>query len=218
MFFIVIGTTISVAPKFTDTPSTLTDGLSGIKSISATNKLVSGENGTCNATNKNCVFTLDALSSASIKFDMSVTDNANNTKTETLTVSVSPDFSDVSAALDPLYAYASERRNTAMLGRGICFNKYTGSRGKGGCNDAQPEFIAKIRRIMDEDGVNYQTGELGKVDQGGGGTIAYVLANLNMHVIDAGVAVLSMHAPMEVVSKVDVYEAYLAYKTFLNKA
>ena len=126
--------------------------------------------------------------------------------------------SDVSAALDPLYSYVSERRNTAMLGRGICFNKYTGSRGKGGCNDAQPEFIAKIRQIMDEDGVNYQTGELGKVDQGGGGTIAYILANLNMNVIDAGVAVLSMHAPMEVVSKVDVYEAYLAYKSFLNKA
>ena len=126
--------------------------------------------------------------------------------------------SDVSAALDPLYAYVSERRNTAMLGRGICFNKYTGSRGKGGCNDAEPEFIAKIRRIMDEDGVNYQTSELGKVDQGGGGTIAYVLANLNMSVVDAGVPVLSMHAPMEVVSKVDVYEAYLAYKAFLNKA
>ena len=126
--------------------------------------------------------------------------------------------SDVSAALDPLYAYVSERRNTAMLGRGICFNKYTGSRGKGGCNDAEPEFIAKIRKIMDDASVNYQTGELGKVDQGGGGTIAYVLANLNMTVIDAGVPVLSMHAPMEVVSKVDVYEAYLAYKAFLNKA
>ncbi len=126
--------------------------------------------------------------------------------------------SDVSAALDPLYAYVSERRNTAMLGRGICFNKYTGSRGKGGCNDAEPEFIAKIRKIMDDAEVNYQTGELGKVDQGGGGTIAYILANLNMNVIDAGVAVLSMHAPMEIVSKVDVYEAYLAYKAFLNKA
>lgn len=126
--------------------------------------------------------------------------------------------SDVSAALDPLYAYVSERRNNAMLGRGICFNKYTGSRGKGGCNDAEPEFIAKVRKIMDDNNVNYQTSELGKVDQGGGGTIAYILANLNMNVLDAGVPVLSMHAPMEIVSKVDVYEAYLAYKAFLKQA
>lgn len=126
--------------------------------------------------------------------------------------------SDVSAALDPLYASVMERRNSAFMGKGICFNKYTGSRGKSGCNDAQPEFIAKLRKMMDENDVNYQTAELGKVDQGGGGTIAYILANYNMSVIDAGVPVLSMHAPMEIVSKADVYEAYLAYKTFLKNA
>ncbi|MDE7263537.1 MAG: aminopeptidase [Anaeroplasmataceae bacterium] len=124
--------------------------------------------------------------------------------------------SDVSAGLDPLYASVMERKNTAFMGKGICFNKYTGSRGKSGCNDAQPEFIAKLRKIMDENDINYQTSELGKVDQGGGGTIAYILANYNMNVIDAGVPVLSMHAPMEIVSKVDVYEAYLAYKAFLK--
>lgn len=124
--------------------------------------------------------------------------------------------SDVSAAFDPLYPSVMEKRNTAFLGKGICFNKYTGSRGKSGCNDAQPEFIAKLRNIMDENNVNYQTSELGKVDQGGGGTIAYILAQYNMNVIDAGVPVLSMHSPMEIVSKVDVYEAYIAYKAFLK--
>ncbi len=126
--------------------------------------------------------------------------------------------SDVSAGLDPLYPSVSERRNVAYLGKGICFNKYTGSRGKSGCNDAQPEFIAKLRNMMDQDNIFYQTSELGKVDQGGGGTIAYILANYNMNVIDAGVPVLSMHSPMEIVSKVDVYEAYLAYKTFLKNS
>lgn len=124
--------------------------------------------------------------------------------------------SDVSAGLDPLYSSVMERKNTAFLGKGVCFNKYTGSRGKSGCNDAQPEFIAKLRNVMDNNNVNYQTSELGKVDQGGGGTIAYILANYNMNVIDAGVPVLSMHAPMEIVSKADVYEAYLAYKAFLK--
>lgn len=124
--------------------------------------------------------------------------------------------SDVSAGLDPLYSSVMERKNSAFLGKGVCFNKYTGSRGKSGCNDAQPEFIAKLRGVMDDNNVNYQTSELGKVDQGGGGTIAYILANYNMNVIDAGVPVLSMHAPMEIVSKADVYEAYLAYKAFLK--
>ncbi len=124
--------------------------------------------------------------------------------------------SDVSAALDPIYPSVMEKRNAAFLGQGICFNKYTGSRGKSGCNDAQPEYVAKLRRVMDEAQVNYQTSELGKVDQGGGGTIAYILAKYNMNVIDAGVPVLSMHAPMEIVSKADVYEAYLAYKAFLK--
>ena len=125
--------------------------------------------------------------------------------------------SDVSAGFDPLYASVNDAKNAAYLGNGICFNKYTGSRGKGGCNDAMPEFFAEIRKVMDESNINFQTAELGKVDQGGGGTIAYILGNYNMNVIDAGVPVLNMHAPMEIVSKVDVYEAYLAYKAFINK-
>lgn len=126
--------------------------------------------------------------------------------------------SDVSAGFDPLYAGVNEKKNSAFLGQGICFNKYTGSRGKGGCNDANPEYIAELRKIMDEANINYQTAELGKVDQGGGGTIAYILGNYGMNVIDAGVAVLNMHAPWEIISKVDLYEAYLAYKVFLEKA
>ncbi len=125
--------------------------------------------------------------------------------------------SDVSAGVDPLYLSVNDKKNAAYLGRGIVFNKYTGARGKSGSNDANPEYMAQIRNILDENNVNYQTAELGKVDQGGGGTIAYILGNYNMNVIDAGVAVLNMHAPMEIVSKVDVYEAYLAYRTFLQK-
>ncbi len=125
--------------------------------------------------------------------------------------------SDVSVGFDPLFPGVTESKNTAYLGNGICFNKYTGSRGKGGCNDAIPEYIAEIRKVMDEADVNFQTAEIGRVDQGGGGTIAYILGNYNMHVIDAGIPVLNMHAPMEVVSKVDVYEAYLGYKTFISK-
>lgn len=126
--------------------------------------------------------------------------------------------SDVSAGVDPLYVGVNELKNSAYLGKGIVFNKYTGARGKSGCNDASAEYVAKLRKIMDENDINYQTAELGKVDQGGGGTIAYILANLNMNVIDAGIAVLNMHAPMEVVSKVDVYEAYKAYIAFLLNA
>jgi aspartyl aminopeptidase len=126
--------------------------------------------------------------------------------------------SDVSAGYDPLYKGVFESKNASYLGQGLTFNKYTGARGKSGCNDAMPEFMAKIRRIMDDNNIAYQTAELGRVDVGGGGTIAYIMGNYNMNVIDAGVPVLSMHAPMEVVSKVDVYEAYLAYKAFLNKA
>ena len=124
--------------------------------------------------------------------------------------------SDVSAGFDPLFPGVNESKNAAYLGEGIVFNKYTGARGKSGCNDAMPEFFADIRRVLDEADVNYQTAELGRVDQGGGGTIAYILGNLNMDVIDAGVAVLNMHAPMEIVSKVDVYEAYKAYVAFLK--
>ena len=124
--------------------------------------------------------------------------------------------SDVSNALDPLYSYVNEAKNSAFLGQGLCFNKYTGSRGKSGANDALPEYLAEVRKVMDEANVNYQTAEIGKVDQGGGGTIAYILGNENMLVLDAGVPVLSMHAPMEIVSKVDVYEAYLGYLAFIK--
>ena len=107
---------------------------------------------------------------------------------------------------------------SAYLGNGIVFNKYTGARGKSGSNDASAEYVARIRAVMDESNIHYQTAELGKVDLGGGGTIAYILGNYNMDVIDAGIAVLNMHAPMEVVSKVDVYETYQAYKAFLKNA
>ena len=126
--------------------------------------------------------------------------------------------SDVSAGVDPLYMGVFEQKNAAFLGRGICFNKYTGSRGKSGCNDASPEFMAMIREVMYSNNIHYQTAELGRVDVGGGGTIAYILGNYNMEVIDAGIPVLSMHAPNEVVSKVDVYEAYEAYKAFIRCA
>ena len=125
--------------------------------------------------------------------------------------------SDVSAGFDPLFAGVNDPKNAAYLGKGIVFNKYTGSRGKSGSNDANPEYFAWVREAMDSNNVHFQTAELGKVDQGGGGTIAYILGNYNMNVVDAGVAVLNMHAPMEVVSKADVYEAYLAYKAFLTK-
>ncbi len=125
--------------------------------------------------------------------------------------------SDVSAAHDPNYpSVTSPNHNNAEFGKGIVFNKYTGSRGKSGSNDANPEFIAKIRKVLDDNNVAYQTSELGKVDQGGGGTIAYILANKDVEVIDAGVAVQNMHAMYEVTSKVDIYEAYLAYKVFLK--
>lgn len=123
---------------------------------------------------------------------------------------------DVAAAYDPLYPEVMDTRNTAYLGKGIAFAKFTGRRGKGGSNDANAEFIAKVRRVMDDNDVMFQTCELGAVDAGGGGTIAYILANLNMDVIDAGVPVQNMHAPYEVVSKADVYEAYRAYCAFLT--
>ena len=125
---------------------------------------------------------------------------------------------DVSAGFDPLYAGAYEKKNAAWLGRGVCFNKFTGSRGKSGSNDANAEYMAKLRRIMDENKVCWQTAELGKVDQGGGGTIAYICALYGMEVIDSGVAVLNMHAPMEIISKADLYEAAKAYKAFMLNA
>ena len=123
--------------------------------------------------------------------------------------------SDVAAGYDPLYASVSDPKNVAYLGNGLNFNKYTGSRGKSGSNDANPEYYAFVRRTLDDANINWQSSELGKVDQGGGGTIAYILGNYNMNVIDAGIAVLNMHAPMEIISKVDLYEAYLGYKAFL---
>ena len=126
--------------------------------------------------------------------------------------------SDVSAALDPTYASAFEKNNSAYLGRGLVFNKYTGARGKGGSNDASAEYVGEVRAIMDKDKVCWQTAELGKVDQGGGGTIAYIMGNYNMQVIDSGVAVLSMHAPCEIISKVDLYEALLGYEAFIKYA
>ena len=124
--------------------------------------------------------------------------------------------SDVSAGVDPLFVSVNDKKNAAYLGNGIVFNKYTGARGKSGSNDASAEYVARIRAVMDESNIHYQTAELGKVDLGGGGTIAYILGNYNMDVIDAGIAVLNMHAPMEVVSKVDVYETYQAYIAFLK--
>ncbi|HAM16691.1 MAG TPA: aminopeptidase [Eggerthellaceae bacterium] len=126
--------------------------------------------------------------------------------------------SDVSAALDPAYASVFEPKNAAYLGHGLVFNKYTGARGKSGSNDASAEFVARIRRIMDDADVAFQTAELGKVDAGGGGTIAYLPAKYGMDVIDSGVAVLSMHAPWEVTSKADLYEAYKGYLAFLRDA
>ena len=126
--------------------------------------------------------------------------------------------SDVSAAFDPNYPSVSEKKNSAYFGRGLVFNKYTGSRGKSGSNDANAEYMAKLRGILDKHEVAFQTSELGKVDQGGGGTIAYILANYGMQVIDSGVAVLNMHAPWEIISKVDLYEAFLGYVAFLKEA
>ncbi|HEX3021389.1 MAG TPA: aminopeptidase [Lachnospiraceae bacterium] len=126
--------------------------------------------------------------------------------------------SDVSAAFDPSFASAFEKKNSAYCGKGIVFNKYNGSRGKSGSNDANAEYIADIRNMMEKHGVGYQTAELGKVDMGGGGTIAYILAHYGMEVIDSGVAVLNMHAPWEVTSKADVYEAKKGYVAFLKEA
>lgn len=125
--------------------------------------------------------------------------------------------SDVSAAYDPMYAEVFEKRSAAFFGKGLVFNKFGGSRGKSGSNDANAEYIAEIRRAMDRHDVSYQFSEMGKVDAGGGGTIAYIMANYGMEVIDSGVAVLSMHAPWEVTSKADVYEAYKGYKAFLKE-
>jgi aspartyl aminopeptidase len=126
--------------------------------------------------------------------------------------------SDVSAAFDPNYPSAMEKKNAAFFGRGMVFNKYTGSRGKYGCNDASAEYMAELRNIMEKHDIAIQTAELGKVDAGGGGTIAYILAQYNMEVIDCGVALLNMHSPWEIASKVDIYETMKGYKAFLIEA
>jgi len=126
--------------------------------------------------------------------------------------------SDVSAAFDPNFAGAFEKKNAAFVGHGVCYNKFTGRGGKGGSNDANAEFIGGLRKVMEDGDVNYQFCELGRVDQGGGGTIAYICANYGMSVIDAGVPVLSMHAPWEAISKADLYEAYKCYCAFLKDA
>ena len=125
--------------------------------------------------------------------------------------------SDVSAAYDPNYPSVNEKKNTAYFGKGLVFNKYTGSRGKSGSNDANPEYLASLRAAMEKHEVTYQTSELGRVDEGGGGTIAYIMAQYNMEVVDSGVAVLNMHAPWEITSKVDVYEAKQGYVAFLKE-
>ena len=126
--------------------------------------------------------------------------------------------SDVSAAFDPNYAAVNEEKNSAFMGHGLVFNKYTGSLGKGGCNDANAEYMAELRNIMDSENVTFQTAELGKVDQGGGGTIAYILAQYNMEVVDSGIALHNMHAPWEIASKIDIWEATKGYKAFLKHA
>ena len=125
--------------------------------------------------------------------------------------------SDVSAAFDPNYPSVSEKKNTAYFGKGLVFNKYTGSRGKSGSNDANAEYMARLRGALDAHKVTFQTSELGRVDEGGGGTIAYIMANYGMEVIDSGVAVLNMHAPWEIISKSDLYEAYCGYVAFLKE-
>ena len=126
--------------------------------------------------------------------------------------------SDVSSAYDGLYADAFEKKNVAYLGRGMVFNKFTGARGKSGSSDASAEYLGQLRRMMDENGVSYQLAELGRVDLGGGGTIAYIMARYGMDVIDNGVAVMSMHAPWEVTSKVDIYEMKKGYDVFLRNS
>ena len=142
---------------------------------------------------------------------INLTDDYNDLKLRHALENTKMLSSDVSAGFDPLFPGVNDSKNAAYFGNGICFNKYTGSRGKSGSNDAMPEYFAEIRNVLDNENIHFQTAELGRVDQGGGGTIAYILGNYNMSVIDAGIAVLNMHAPMEIVSKVDVYEAYLAY-------
>ena len=126
--------------------------------------------------------------------------------------------SDVSAGFDPSYPSVFDKKNAAFLGKGVVFNKYNGSRGKHGSNDASAEYVGTVRKIMNDNGVTWQTAEIGKVDRGGGGTIAYILGNYGMEVIDSGIAVLNMHAPYEISSKADIYEGQKCYSAFLKDA
>ena len=123
---------------------------------------------------------------------------------------------DVNAAFDPTFPEVSERKNCSFVNNGVVITKYTGARGKSGASDANAEYVAELRKLFDDNKVRFQISELGKVDEGGGGTIAYILANKGMDVIDCGTPVLSMHSPYEVVSKVDIYEMYKGYKAFYN--
>ena len=125
--------------------------------------------------------------------------------------------SDVDAGFDPIYASVSDKTNAGLLGKGISLNKYTGARGKSGASDANAEYVAWIRNLLEKYDIKYQLAELGKVDIGGGGTIAYILANKGVDVIDCGVPLLSMHSPYEVTSKFDIYEAFRTYKAFWNE-
>jgi len=165
-----------------------------------------GRSGACSSFFENCVAEL-----------INLQDKYNELKLRHALENSKMLSSDVSAAFDPNYPSVNEMKNTAFFGKGICFNKYTGARGKSGSNDASAEYIAKIRKIMDDNDITFQTSELGRVDQGGGGTIAYILAKKNMDVIDAGIAVQNMHSCYETASKVDIYEAYRAYKAFLKE-
>jgi aspartyl aminopeptidase len=124
---------------------------------------------------------------------------------------------DVGAAFDPFYKSSFDKRNTALLSGGVMLKKFTGSRGKSGANDAGAEYIGSLRQLLDEEKIRFQTAEIGKVDAGGGGTIAYILASFGMNVIDCGVPLLNMHAPWEASSKADIYEAKRAYLAFLSK-
>ncbi|MGN1037145.1 MAG: aminopeptidase, partial [Ruminococcus sp.] len=123
---------------------------------------------------------------------------------------------DVNAAFDPTYSDVYERNNCAYINKGVCVTKYTGARGKSGTSDASAEFVGTVRNLLDSENVIWQTGELGKVDIGGGGTVAAYIANLNIDTIDVGVPVLSMHAPFEIVSKIDTYMAYRAFSVFIK--
>ena len=168
------------------------------------------ETGSSDATGMRSRFFEDTLAEMCAKSEDNYTDlSVRKALSSSLCLS-----SDVTAALDPTFDSVMERNNSSYLNKGVCFMKYTGARGKSGTSDCSCEYVQKITSVMDEAGVVWQTGELGKVDEGGGGTVAQYLAMLNMQVIDCGVPLLSMHAPFELASKFDIYQAYKGYKSF----